>query len=187
MALVLDGSNDTITGLQINSANIVDGSIVNADINSSAAIASTKISGSLGKVLQVVEGASTSQVSLSTTTYSYIGITADITPQTNSKVLVLVNFAHNMNSSSEEGFGIKLLRGSTALYTSSALSEWYAYTASSGQFLNRATFNFYDSSPGGNGSTSLTYKIQAATFQGRDVKFVDGSNRSTITLIEIGA
>ena len=49
MALVLNGSNDTITGLQINSANIVDGSIVNADINASAAIASTKISGSLGK------------------------------------------------------------------------------------------------------------------------------------------
>ena len=45
MALVLNGSNDTITGLQINSANIVDGSIVNADINSSAAIASTKLSG----------------------------------------------------------------------------------------------------------------------------------------------
>ena len=45
MALVLDGSNDTITGLLINSANIVDGSIVNADINASAAISSTKLSG----------------------------------------------------------------------------------------------------------------------------------------------
>ena len=45
MALVLNGSTDTITGLQINSANIVDGSIVNADINASAAIASTKLSG----------------------------------------------------------------------------------------------------------------------------------------------
>ena len=45
MALVLNGSTYTITGLQINSANIVDGSIVNADINASAAIASSKISG----------------------------------------------------------------------------------------------------------------------------------------------
>ena len=45
MALVLNGTSDTITGLQINSANIVDGSIVNADINASAAIASTKLSG----------------------------------------------------------------------------------------------------------------------------------------------
>ena len=45
MALVLNGSNDTITGLQINSSNIVDGSIVNADVNASAAIAASKISG----------------------------------------------------------------------------------------------------------------------------------------------
>ena len=32
MALVLNGSNDTITGLQINSANIVNGSITAADL-----------------------------------------------------------------------------------------------------------------------------------------------------------
>ena len=63
MALVLNGSNDTITGLQINSANIVDGSIVNADINASAAIASTKISGSFGKILQVVQTTKTNTFS----------------------------------------------------------------------------------------------------------------------------
>ena len=34
MALVLNGSNDTITGLQINSANIVNGSITSADLAS---------------------------------------------------------------------------------------------------------------------------------------------------------
>jgi len=50
MALVLNGSNDTITGLQINSSNIVDGSIVNADINASAAIASSKLSGVSGGI-----------------------------------------------------------------------------------------------------------------------------------------
>lgn len=44
MALVLNGSNDTITGLQINSANIVDGSIVDADISG---MASSKLSGAL--------------------------------------------------------------------------------------------------------------------------------------------
>ena len=44
MALVLNGSNDTITGLQINSANIVDGSIVNADIND---LSASKLTGAL--------------------------------------------------------------------------------------------------------------------------------------------
>lgn len=45
MALTFDGSTNTISGLVINSANITDGSIVNADISASAAIASTKLSG----------------------------------------------------------------------------------------------------------------------------------------------
>ncbi len=45
MALTFDGSTNTISGLVINSANITDGSIVNADINANAAIASTKLSG----------------------------------------------------------------------------------------------------------------------------------------------
>ena len=45
MSLTFDGSTNTISGLVINSANITDGSIVNADINANAAIASTKLSG----------------------------------------------------------------------------------------------------------------------------------------------
>ena len=40
---------------KIQSLGITDGTIVNADINASAAIAGTKISGSFGKVLQVVQ------------------------------------------------------------------------------------------------------------------------------------
>ena len=56
MALVLNGSNDTITGLQINSANIVDGSIVNADINDMAA---SKLTGAL----PAISGASLTGIS----------------------------------------------------------------------------------------------------------------------------
>ena len=44
MPLVLDGSSSFITGLSINSANIVDGSIVNADIND---LAASKLTGPL--------------------------------------------------------------------------------------------------------------------------------------------
>ena len=44
MPLVLDGSSSFITGLSINSANIVDGSIVDADIND---LAASKLTGAL--------------------------------------------------------------------------------------------------------------------------------------------
>ena len=96
MALVLNGSNDTITGLQINSANIVNGSIVNDDINASAAIAGTKISVGVGKILQVVSVSDTVRESLgtvslsSTSTYYDTPFAVTITPSaTSSKILLM--------------------------------------------------------------------------------------------------
>ena len=53
MALTFDGSTNTISGLVINSTNITDGSIVNADINANAAIASTKLSGVISGITMV--------------------------------------------------------------------------------------------------------------------------------------
>ena len=72
MALVLNGSNDTITGLQINSSNIVDGSIVNADINASAAIASTKLSGVSAGISMIDTYHLTSNQSLNSQAWNYI-------------------------------------------------------------------------------------------------------------------
>ena len=80
MALVLNGSNDTITGLQINSANIVNGSITNDDL----------ASGVGGKILQVVHVTKTDAFSTTSTTYTDItGIAANITPTSaNSEIIV---------------------------------------------------------------------------------------------------
>ena len=80
MALVLNGSNDTITGLQINSANIVNGSITNDDL----------ASGVGGKILQVVHVTKTDAFSTTSNTYTDItGIAASITPTSaNSEIIV---------------------------------------------------------------------------------------------------
>jgi trimeric autotransporter adhesin len=52
----------------ITSAKIVDGTIVNADINASAAIAGTKLTGA-GKVLQVVTATDSTQRSTTSTSF----------------------------------------------------------------------------------------------------------------------
>ena len=80
MALVLNGSNDTITGLQINSANIVNGSITNDDL----------ASGVGGKILQVVHVTKTDAFSTTSTTYTDVtGMAASITPTSaNSEIIV---------------------------------------------------------------------------------------------------
>ena len=80
MALVLNGSNDTITGLQINSANIVNGSITADDL----------ATGVGGKILQVVHVTKTDAFSTTSSTYTDItGIAASITPTSaNSEIIV---------------------------------------------------------------------------------------------------
>ena len=90
MALVLNGSNDTITGLQINSANIVDGSIVNADINSSAAISGDKLSA--GNIVQYVSAPASdinNRHSESAGNMESTGNHVDITP-TNASNLIII-------------------------------------------------------------------------------------------------
>ena len=95
MALVLDGGANTITNLVINSANITDGSIVNADINASAAIASSKISGSLGKILQVVSATKTDHFSTTSSSLTEItGLNVTITPsETTSKIYLVIDIS----------------------------------------------------------------------------------------------
>jgi hypothetical protein len=91
----------TISGSGITSANIADGTIVNADINSSAAIAGTKVSGSFGKVLQVLEVNTGSELMVSST-YNSTGGYVTITPSaTTSKILVIANSPRVYNNGTE--------------------------------------------------------------------------------------
>ena len=80
MALVLNGSNDTITGLQINSANIVNGSITADDL----------ATGVGGKILQVKQTVKTDRTTIQSTSIVDIsGMSVTITPSsTSSKILV---------------------------------------------------------------------------------------------------
>ena len=77
---------------RIQSLGITDGTIVNADINASAAIAGTKLSA--GAVLQVVSTAKTDTFSSSTGSYIDItGLSVSITPSsTSNKILILLPF-----------------------------------------------------------------------------------------------
>ena len=80
MALVLNGSNDTITGLQINSANIVNGSITADDL----------ATGVGGKILQVKQTVKTDRTTIQSPSIVDIsGMSVTITPSsTSSKILV---------------------------------------------------------------------------------------------------
>ena len=120
MALVLNGSNDTITGLQINSANIVNGSIVNDDINASAAIAGTKISGGVGKILQVVQTVKTdvfnTDVINGQISGDITGLTVTITPSNASnKILISTSINAGFQDSTPTRMGATIYKAGSVL------------------------------------------------------------------------
>ena len=113
----------TINGSGITSANIADGTIVNADINSSAAIAQSKtaslVGGDLptGSVLQVVSNTLTTVGTTTSSTMAALGLSQAITPSsTSSKVYALVTGGCARNQH-DVGTVFTIYRGSTDLNT----------------------------------------------------------------------
>ena len=124
MALTFDGSTNTISGLLINSANITDGSIVNADINASAAIASTKLSGITSGITESDQWRVTSNFDSSGTT-------------------ITSNWArHSAYSAGLVGSGMSESSGiftfpSTGIYRIDFLITAYRISASNVRFVNQ--------------------------------------------------
>ena len=170
----------TISGSGITSANIADGTIVNADINSSAAIDGTKVSGSFGKVLQVLQIQDTTTTSVSTATWTDVGLSLNITPiSTTSKIYAIWSVQGNMTNNNS-GFGSRLMRNA-AVATQSAAYE--AYTPYS-QLRSHVTRSYIDSPAL---DTAITYKIQVSSPTGATVAFNENGVTTELTLMEIGA
>jgi hypothetical protein len=174
---------------KIQSLGITDGTIVNADINASAAIAGTKLSGA-GKVLQVVSADTTTSVNTTTTTYTDSGLTASITPSSASnKVLILISqqLQHFQTSGNWATLKYKLLRDATIVYESEAnvgFSFTYDYGASG---INLGLYQPLTILDLPSSTSSLTYKTQIAEAGngGAGANAQTSGNKSFITLIEI--
>ena len=205
MAIVINGSG-TISGISVGglpdsivdagtlatdsvvTGKIADGTIANADINSSAAIAGTKINGSFGKVLQVVYVSSGNETISASATYADItNLSVAITPSaTSSKVLVLVTLNGLLKNASNTSMKTNLVRGSTQLKQMSSTTM----ATDSTQYIGVGSQSLeYLDSP--NTTSATTYKCQIASVGGSTAVRVNTSDNggatSSITLIEIGA
>jgi len=170
----------TISGSGITSANIADGTIVNADINSSAAIDGSKLTGA-GKVLQVVHGNYNTFSTSSSTTYVDTGLSATITPSsTSSKILILVNLNGIWLYASTRYMKARILRGSTGL---AEFLGGAGYVSSVGATAESSGTNQLDSP---NTTSAITYKVQAHSAGSYNTSWCNNSALSSITLMEIG-
>jgi hypothetical protein len=130
-----------------------------------------------GKVLQVVQGTTTSQNGVSSTTYITTGITATITPSSaTSKILVIWSTTWAKAGSTAGGLNFKLKRGATYL----TLVEGAGYDFSTSGMRGTAGQNYLDSP---STTSATTYTVDFANFSGTDINYVQlSSSTGTITL-----
>jgi hypothetical protein len=179
---------------RIKSLGITDGTIVNADINASAAIAGTKLSGA-GKVLQVVSTTKTDTFSTTSTSLTDItGLSLSITPSSASnKILVFADISSSTLAGRVISFTLK--RGTTSIGVSGNTQDYggtiaqYHNSNTSDSIINNS-LHFYDSP---SSTSALTYKIQTRVNVGDTTVYInnrssaDSSTVSSITAIEIAA
>jgi hypothetical protein len=139
------------------------------------------------RVLQVVTGSTSTQVTNSTTTYADTGLSASITPQAASnKILVIVtqSACYKSAGNTENALNLRLLRDATTIQTFAALAG-YTNTLLQNRFGSCST-TFLDSPAS---TSALTYKTQLSNnVAAADVGVQIGNvAQSTIILMEISA
>ena len=152
---------------------------LNASNISSGTLNSARFSG--GKVLQVVQVENNTDLDLSSNTYTDF-FSGAITPSaTSSKVLVFWT-VHSRSMTTISGYGARLVRGSTNVWTSTR--DYYVYSEDSSSDRHLTMFNYLDSP---STTSATTYKVQVACNGSRNIQFSGNSNQSNMTLMEIAA
>ena len=198
-ALELGTSGDTISipsgaTLDISSATLtppatmpassgVNLTALNATQLTSGTVPAARLSG-LGKILQIVQGSTTTLTSTTTqVTFADTTLTADIVPQTDSDVLILVTQHGATSSSSLVDIDIRLVRDSTVI------QNWGKNIMEGANPMNMTLpTNWLDTAPGGDGATTITYKTQFRLGDDAGTSTVQAQSQpSTIILLEIAA
>ena len=154
---------------------IQDGTVVAGDLASSVA---------LGKVLQVVSGETTTQMSTTSSSYVDTNLTVNITPtSTSSKILVTVDGACQVydNGIDPRAFA-QILRASTS-FVASRYGLYIAGAGSDTNWYGTHSMSILDSPAT---TSQLTYKVQVKLYGGGNTTiWQPDSMRSIITVMEI--
>ena len=162
---------------------IIDGSLgITFPVTAGSASA---VQASSGRVLQVVQGVSTTSTTISAGPTDTT-LTATITPSNaTSKILVIVNqFVYLYGGGADSGFLIFILKNGSIVYNNSGNSLYLGSSSGSPELVISYPITYLDSPAT---TSALTYKTQATATSGGTPTFQQYSNQSTITLMEIAA
>ena len=152
--------------------------IIKPNNNTISAITALPAAIPTGKVLQVVQGSNSTQMSTTSSSLVDTGLTASITPSSSSnKVLIIVDAQGQFPANT--GFGNAIIRGSTAIFQTNNYSN---YDSQSTQTNTRASYCYLDSP---STTSATTYKLQVHAYNPGTIIQNDGNNKTTMTLMEI--
>ena len=141
----------------------------------------------MGKILQVVQGTTDTQVSTTSVGYVDTGLSASITPSSSSnKILILVQQSFRLYQASNlSGGNIKLLRDTTDIYNETIAYALYirADGATVVQNYSSYSLNYLDSP---SSTSSIAYKTQQTPYASGDEFYTQPSSiQSSIILMEV--
>ena len=132
-----------------------------------------------GSVLQVLIVEDGAEQSISTTTYTDTGLSLSITPSsTSSKILCLWNM-HAYNGSTGSGFGTRLVRGSTNVFTTTQLYDTYMPATEN---RVRSDYKHLDSP---STTSAITYKVQVGSYASKTIVTNPEGGKTQLVLMEI--
>jgi len=135
-----------------------------------------------GKVLQVVQSITNTNISTTSTTYQDV-LTANITPSsTSSKILILTNVPCRKEDSAagNNAVGLRILRDATVLNT---FGQYIAWNDNNTVFEQETgSFDYFDSP---NSTSQITYKTQFRSMTGGQVAVCHDTSGASLTLMEI--
>ena len=178
--LIAGTAADTVSRLAVGT----NGQYLKADSTAGTGLAWATLPSS-GKVLQVVQATTSTQVINNTSTLADTGLTASITPSSaTSTILVMVSQMGCMKTAaaSTNSINLRLYRGATDI---AKIAGGGLDTATSLQQMASFTYSFIDSPAT---TSSTTYKTQFNNINnGASVRVQQEGEKSTIILMEIGA
>ncbi len=145
----------------------------------------TAVTTATQKILQVVQGTTSTEVVSTVTADTDTTLTANITPSaTSSKILVLVEQAGCGKRSGDTWLNLKLVRGSTTIITFCTFAGYTGSTASN--MIGTVSTSFLDTPSTTSQTTYKTVMFTGNTPGTHHVQEADaGAQTSTITLIEV--
>ena len=134
-----------------------------------------------GKVGQVINGTTTTEVVTSSSSFSDTGLTASITPSaTSSKILIICNMA-GVGKSGDGFVTLKALRDSTDILANFENRGGDTNTSDTNK-VGSCSFTYLDSP---STTSSTTYKVQVKSNGNSYAQTGDSNPQHTITLMEI--